>query len=427
MLKMVILLLSYAHLIFPHLVAAPLSIEIEGEAGILMNAETGAILFEKNKDVLHYPASTTKVATALYALHLKKDALDTLITATSESLATISVQKKINSNYTLPSYWLEPNSCHISIKKDEEFTLYDLLRGVLIRSGNDASNVVAYALGEGSIPRFMDELNVFLKQLGCTKTKFFNPHGLHHPQHQTTAYDLALMTKEALKDPIFCEIVAQKSFVKPKTSKQKAMTFLSTNRLIRPGPLYYDKAIGVKTGSHSLAKKAFIGAARYNGRTLIAVLLRCESRDRMFKSAKQLFEAAFNQPKVHRVLLAAGIQKFRQNFPHAAHPLKTYLKEDLSLDYYPAEDPQVKCFLCWDPLALPLHKDQRVGELQLIAQNGALLAKRDLLAQNDVIFKWPYNWIEGSQLSKHPFMIGSSLLIGIIAIIAIFLGRRRSD
>jgi D-alanyl-D-alanine carboxypeptidase (penicillin-binding protein 5/6) len=418
-----IILLSCLQLIAAFL-SATLSVDVEAEAAILMNADTGAILFAKNIHDLHYPASTTKVATALYALHLKKDALETTrIVATPEPLVYVSTDQKAQSNYTLPNYWLEPKASHIRIRRDEEFSLSDLLKGMLIASGSDAANLIAHALGDGSILKFTEGLNVFIRQLGCHNTTFYNPHGLHHPQHQTTAYDLALITREALKDPTFRSIVAQKIFVRPKTPRCKSLTFWTTNRLLRSGPFYYDKAIGVKTGTGGLARSNFIGAATHEGRTLIAVLLKAENRPLMLNSTIALFEAAFKEKKIQHVFLKEGQQAFSRQLPHANAPLQTYLKEDLSLDYYPSEDPQAKYLLYWDNLALPIHKNQKVGELHLVSQEGKILMQQALLAQSNVTLKSPYNWTK--VLFTYPFILSSALLATIVVLTILFFRQRK--
>ncbi len=398
------------------LLAEPLKVEIKGEAAILMNAQSGVILFEHEAFVSHYPASTTKIATALYALTLKEAELNTLIIAEQDSLAVVTQEVKRQSKDMLPAYWLEPDGMHIGIKKGESLTLLDLLKGMLIPSGNDAANVIAQALGP-SIPRFMEALNGYLKEIGCQHTHFCNPHGLHNPHHQTTAYDLALITKEALKNSVFCNIVAQTRFIRPKTNKQAATTLLQTNRLIRPGKFYYAKAIGVKTGYHAKAKNTFIGAAKANGRTLIVVLLGYQDRNAIFQDAIKLFEAAFNQPKVQRIFLKSGPQTFTQSYPHANHLLQTYLSEDLILNYYPAEDPQAKCLLYWHPLTLPILKDQKVGELHLVSKEGKILKQITLWASENVHLAWPYRWLARLPSSSWLFVAGIGLLsaLGLMA------------
>lgn len=402
--------------------AEPLQIEVGAESAILMNADTGAILFEKNACSLQYPASTTKIATALYALHMKHDQLDTVIVVDEDSLTPTTHDAKKKVQYTSPNYWLETDGTHMGLKKEEELPLHDLLRGLMIVSGNDAANVIARWVG-GTIPKFMEEMNAYLKNLGCSHTFFTNPHGLHHPKHQSTAYDLAIMTKEALKNPIFCDIVSQTRFLRPKTNKQKETTLLQTNRLLRKGKNYYPLAIGVKTGYHAIAKKNIVAAARSNGRTLIAVLLKNEVRNKMFQDTVKLFDAAFNQPKIHHVFLKKGSQKFKQHIKHTSSIVETYLKEELSFDYYPAEDPKPKCLLYWNLPALPIQKEDKVGELHLVDQNGNVLQKISLFSLNDVALKWPYSWLFAVKHSfKNPLILISVLVIALLSLF--LLGRR---
>jgi D-alanyl-D-alanine carboxypeptidase (penicillin-binding protein 5/6) len=136
-----------------------------------------------------------------------------------------------------------------------------------------------------------------------------------------------------------------------------------------------------------------MAAARSEERTLIAVLLSYAERGEMFQDAKELFEVAFNQPKVQHRYLQAGPQAFMLNLEKANRELQTYLVEPLSLEFYPAEDPQAKCFLYWNEIELPIAKDQEVGELHLVGQDGKVLNRLPLLAQQEVGYSWPYNWL----------------------------------
>jgi D-alanyl-D-alanine carboxypeptidase (penicillin-binding protein 5/6) len=401
-----------------YLSAEPLKFEIRGESALLMNAQSGAILFEHRAYVSRYPASTTKIATALYTLKLKGDDLDGDITAEQESIASISQEAKRKANYAYPAaYWQEPDGTHIGIKKGEILSLRVLLHGLLIASGNDAASVIAHALGP-TIPTFMTNLNAYLKEIGCKNTHYRNPHGLHDPNHQTTAYDLAVMARVALKYPVFCDIVSQTRFLRPKTNKQAATTLLQSNRLLRPGKFYYAKAIGIKTGYHAKAQKCFVGAARVNGRTLIVVLLGYKDRNAIFEDAIKLFEAAFNQPKVQRVFLKGGPQTFKLDLPHANTQIQTYLTEPLNLEYYPAEDPQAKCLLYWQSLSLPVSKNQQVGELHLVSATGEILKKAPLLAAEEVQLAWPHNW--WAFLSSLPWLLIFAVIIVIIVLVIIW-------
>lgn len=372
--------------------AEKLALTVNAEAAILMNADTGAILYEKNAHVLHYPASTTKVATALYALQKVSDQLDVMIAADQECIGTVKEEAIRKSNYTLPSYLLIPDGSHIGIKRGELLSLRDLFYGMMVASGDDAANVIA-KYTSGTIPQFVQEMNAYVKKLGCTSTTFYNPHGLHHPKQQTTVYDLAILTREALKNSLFREMVSTVRYTRPKTNKQEPTTLVQTNRLLRTGPYYYPKAIGVKTGYYSLAGSNLVAAAKDGDRTLIAVVLKVKERKDIFLDTKKMFEAAFSQPKVQRVLLHKGAQKFALDIPGGEKTVSGYIQEDITLEYYPAEEPSVKCLLVWDnELQLPIEKDQSLGEVVLQVDNGQIVRKIPIYATENVKATWNHNF-----------------------------------
>ena len=182
-----------------------------------------------------YPASLTKIATSIYAYQLAQS-LDERIVAEPICLKKMNQSKKQQLNYKIEPYLLEPDGTHFWMLPREELSFYDLLCGLLLSSGNDASNVVAHHFGKGSIKAFVDQLNIFLKEIGCKNTHFANPHGLHHPDHYTTAYDLAQMAKFASKLPEIVEIAGKKQYYRPKTNKQNRQRVYQMNRLISNSP-----------------------------------------------------------------------------------------------------------------------------------------------------------------------------------------------
>jgi D-alanyl-D-alanine carboxypeptidase (penicillin-binding protein 5/6) len=400
-----------------------IDVSVKAEAAILMNADTGAILYEKNSRGLYYPASITKIATAMVTLQQAGDRLDEVVIADQECIGWVSEEAKRRSNYAMPSYRLVPGSSHIGIKKGEMLSLRDLLYGMMLASGDDASNVIAQHVA-GSIPQFMQDTNAYLQKIGCLSTTFQNPHGLHHPKHQTTAYDMAVLTREALKDPRFCEIVSTVKYTRPKTNKQEASTLVQSNRLLRSGEYYYPKAIGVKTGHLSISANTFVGAARDGDRTLIAVLLKSDERKDIFLDSVKLFEAAFSQPKVQRTLLHRGPQKFLLTLEDAVAPIETYLVEDVVIDYYPAEEPKFKCMLSWDPsVKLPVAVGQRVGELQLVFEDSTVKRRLPLYAKEEAQPTWSF-WMKsifGASLWLKA--LGGAILCAFLGFFAIQLGR----
>lgn len=376
------------------LLGKQLDVSVNAESAILINADTGAILYEKKAYDLQFPASITKVATALYALQAKGDHLNDLIVAESEAIASVTEAAIRRSNYNLPAYYVEQGSSHIGIKKGEELKLSDLIYGMMLPSGNDASNVIAQYVG-GSIPDFVKDLNVYLKTIGCKSTNFCNPHGLHNPKHVTTAYDMSLIAREALKNPFFCEVVKTVRFTRPKTNKQEATTLVQLNKLLRTGHYHYKKAIGVKTGHTSYALNTFVAAARDNGRTLIVVLLKTKERNDIFSDAIKVFETAFNEQKLQRLLIKQGKQDFVLTQENAEKPIQTYALNNVNIEYYPSEEPAIKSFLQWDEVKLPIAKGQKVGEIIIRNETTKSTEKVALYAEEDVQASWT-SWFKSS-------------------------------
>lgn len=397
--------------------AKPLRVAVKGEAAILINADTGAVLFEKNSHKQLDPASITKIATALYTLKVQGHKLDTLITAEQDCIGWTSEEAKKRSNYTLPAHWLTPGGTHISIQKGEELPLEVLLYGMMLSSANDAANVVGQYVG-GTVPQFMKLVNAYLKEIGCENTHFANPHGLYHPDHKTTAYDMAVMAREAMKDPMFRKIVSTVRYKLPKTNKREPSTIVQGNALLRRGKHFYDKAIGIKTGYTSKAKNSLVAAATQGDRTLIAVLLRDETRSDAFRDAVKLFEAAFAQPKTRKIYLKEGNQRMALKVKGGDSPIKSYTQKEIALDYYPGEELQVKCFLSWDPVELPIQRGQRIGEIALKDDEGVVLQRANLYAREDVDQGWLQRvkaFFRGSEVE------GSSLAIKILVGLGLLL------
>lgn len=398
--------------------SAPLKSSVSAEAAILVNADTGAILFEKNVMTPLYPASITKIATALYALQQKGDALDVQVIAQQEAIASISPSAKRKSNYKQPSYWIETGATHIGIKRGESMLLRDLLFATLIASANDASNVVAQHVGDGSIDNFMKGLNAYIKGLGCRDTTFVNPHGLHHPEHKTTAKDMAIIACRAMRNPLFREIVSSKNFVCPKTNKQPSRTLSQTNQLLKNGTYRYDKAIGIKTGYTSDAGHTLVAAAKQGDRTLIAVVMGCSERKEAYQDVTALFETAFSETKVKKNILKKGAQKHKLALNGGSTPLHTYLLEDIDFDYYPSEDTLVQTDIEWkNSLVVPIAKNSEVGTVKLMMSEGLVLLETPLYAANDVN---PTLW-HSLKTNLHAFSENSTLTKGSLLAGVVFI------
>ncbi|MBI5346156.1 MAG: D-alanyl-D-alanine carboxypeptidase [Chlamydiae bacterium] len=361
--------------------AKPLEVEIFAKSAILINADNGTVLFEKNANEKIFPASTTKIATTLYILERKKELLQKSFTASTEALKQMSADAKKARGYKISPYWLEPDGVNFEISKGETIPLRSLLYGILLRSGNDAANVAAEA-ASGSVSCFVDEMNQYLKSIGCLSTNFCNPHGLYYPDHVTTASDLAQMTKEALKNPEFVAIFKTKTFARPKTNKHETKMVDNINLLLKSGRFNYPYIIGGKTGFLAASKYNLVAAAEKDGRKLIAVVLGCSKTTERYQDAILLFEKAFQEKRFSRKIISAQCE-FKTDIEGTSDRLLASLKEDLTYDFYPSEELEIKAYVSWYDLKAPLNKGDQVGEVKLMG-NGQIIKTAPVYATIDL-------------------------------------------
>jgi len=242
--------------LFSFCFAENIDFELNCDAAILIDSKTGNILFENNAYEKAYPASTTKVLTALIAL-------------TEETDYSKQVIPSHHAVYSVPS-----GSSIAYFSEDEELTLEQVLYGLMLPSGNDAANILAEYIS-GSVDEFANLMNLRAKELGAKNTHFVNANGLHDANHYTTAYDLSLFAREAMKMDKFREIVSTYHYVMPSTNRSDTdRDFYNTNKLLVPnGEYFYENATGIKTGFTSAAKNCLISSAEKNGIELICVVL----------------------------------------------------------------------------------------------------------------------------------------------------------
>ncbi len=357
--------------------------DIPAPIAVLINADTGKVLFDKNGGRICYPASTTKVASVLYVLHKKGKEIDGVVTASQDAVGIVSAQARRHSG-KYPSYRLEYGGTHAGIMPGEKLDIRTLLYGTMLVSGNDATNVLAETVS-GSIPRFIDELNIFLRAIGCKHTYFTNPHGLTDHRHVTTALDMALIARLAYKNPIFKEVVSTISYQRPQTNKREPFVFYQSNALLKPGKKsYYPYATGIKTGYTNQAGWNLIASAKKGDRDLIAVVFNCDENAKRYRSAVQLFEAAFNEPKQTRKLLSAEYDAFHKELQGAKSNLRAVLQNDLTVCFYPSEEKEFYSDVEWNLVDLPVRQGQIVGSVRLFDMEGNVEASIPLVAAKDV-------------------------------------------
>lgn len=356
---------------------------VRAESAILINAQTGAVLFEKYADQPRYPGSITKIATAWYILETYGHLLHETVTVSKDAVTWAPVHLKRSNPDKYPSYWLESGATIMNLMDGETMPAHALLYGHMLNSANDASNALAEHFG-GSVKQFMVGLNEFLSAKGFSKTRFDNPHGLHHVEHRTTAREMAKITAMAMQNPEFLKLFSALSYEKPQTNKQPAGMLKQFNRLIVPGKFYYTKAIGGKTGHHSKAGFTYVAAAKQGDRVLIAVLLGCKEMNERYREAKALFEAAFNEKKTVRTLLTEQFDRFSMNLPGAKQTLQAKMQDDLKLEYLPSEEPNVRSVIHWNIPRLPIKEGAQVGEIVLYDDKNQKLQSKPLFAVSQV-------------------------------------------
>ncbi len=239
---------------------------IGAESAILVDAKSGVILYQKNVNERLYPASTTKLMTAL--LTIENTNMNDIVTFSYDSVHNI-----------------ESTSSRIGIDEGEQLTVEQCLYGLLLGSGNE----VAYALAEhvaGNIDDFVAMMNERAQELGCTNTHFINANGLPDPEHYVSAYDLALIARACFKNESLVTISGTAKYTIPPTNIQPSERPLENHHLMVPGLRYeYDGFVGGKTGYTKDARQTLVTCAEREGMRLICVILKEEAPDQFLDTA----------------------------------------------------------------------------------------------------------------------------------------------
>lgn len=248
--------------------------EISARAAIVIDGVTGQVLWGRNIHQRLPQASTTKMMTAIVALE-------------HGNLSDTVVVSKRSADITGSSIYLEPG---------ERLTFEQLLYGVMLNSGNDASHAVAEYIS-GSTDRFVALMNDKAKELGLQNTHYTNPHGLPADNHYSSAYDLAMIARYALANPEFAKIATTKTYEAPGNGRIERRVLQNHNKLLR----YFPGAFGGKTGYTSIAGRCFVGSAKRDGRYVIEALL---DAPRMWEDAEALLNYGLTQFKSEAIAKA---------------------------------------------------------------------------------------------------------------------------
>lgn len=331
---------------------------IAASSAILVDARTGQILYEKNSRDKRPMASTTKVMTAI--LVLEKADLSSIV--------------KVSRRAT------EAGEAELYLHPDETRTAQELMYGLLLRSANDAAVALAEFVGDGSMEKFVEMMNEKARSLGALETNFLNPHGfVRDPIHHSTAYDLSLISRYALQNPVFAQMVSTRKVIIPWPGKPNDRVVENHNKLLTK----YPYADGVKTGYIRESGYCLIGSATKDGTRLLTVVLNSPTSPDCYADTQKLLEYGFNSFKpveavvkdrpYHEVSLPVLRSK----------KLNLVAAESFSLLIRADHQPPTTSLNIFEPVVLPIVKGQKMGEIQIV-QSEKEVGKVDLVAEKEV-------------------------------------------
>ena len=332
-------------MLFAYIPAANVKADTSAKAMCLMEASTHRVLKAKNENQKLPMASTTKIITAITAIENCKD-LDKPFEISDASVGI--------------------SGTSIYLRKGEVMTMRDLLYGLMLVSGNDASVAIGEQIS-GNSDFFVDLMNQTVKKIGANNTHVENTHGLDEKGHYTTAYDLALISSYALQNPTFKEIVSTKN-IKITNSDGKDRYLQNKNKLLRN----YVGANGVKTGFTDDAGRCFVGSAERNNMTLVCSILNCGP---MFEDCMELLDKGFSEYKM--VDVTERVRKIREiNIADGKEENTMLCANEKFL--YPMKDGEEKDlkfeFFLPDEINPPMKKGSYVGEIKIFFDNNLIFS-----------------------------------------------------
>lgn len=338
---------------------------IKGEAAVLLDANTGQILYGKNIHERLAMASTTKIMTGLVALEKDGGNINAMVTASKRA-----VSQEGTSTY---------------LTEGEQLSLHDMLHAMLMCSANDAAVAIAEHTG-GSVERFVAMMNTRARELGAKDTHFVNPNGLPADGHYTSAYDLAIIARQAMQIPEFRQIVKTKYLDVPEIDSAKYNRILiNHNRFL----WQYPGADGIKTGYTVAARQCIVASATRDGHQLIAVVLKTEGKN-IWSDTRTLMDYGFANYKLAHVV-SKGQQiglipvKFGDSVPAVT-------ARELAYTFPQNAQPHIERVIKWNSLIMaPLAKGEKVGKLKMLA-DGKAVASVDLVAAKAVERKFYTQW-----------------------------------
>ena len=256
-------------------------LEIDAKASLIVERNTGKVIYEDNSEIENYPASVTKILTAI--LTIENCELNDIVTVSKEAISNIP-----------QGYVVAP------LYVDEQISVKDLLYALMLKSSNDAAYVLAEHVG-GSTQGFADMMNKKAKEIGCKNTHFINPNGIHDDEHYTTAYDLYLIADYSMKNKTFAKIVSTYKYTLNATNKYKYKNRVmeNTNYFLNQKSSLYNKNVkGIKTGTTLQAGNCLVTNYSKDGMDYISVILGAKTKISKFTETNKMIKYSFDNYKL---------------------------------------------------------------------------------------------------------------------------------
>jgi D-alanyl-D-alanine carboxypeptidase len=363
---------------------------INAESGILMDLNTGQILYEKNINEKLAPASTTKILTAL--ITLEKCKLDDKVVVG-------------------PRPPFEDGS-KIYLIEGEEITVKDLLYAMMLESANDAALALAEYIS-GSSTEFAKLMNKRAVELGCKNSNFVNPNGLYVDNHYTTAYDLALISKTAMENTTFREIVSTEYYeIKPTNKQVETRYIYNIDKLIRGKQYKYDGADGVKTGYTTKSKNTIVASATRGNQRILAVQLRSEKD--LYEDSIKLLDYGFNAFNSEKIIDSSKVYS-NIKIKGTNESISIYPKQDFYVSTPVNGSSNFHSNIVFNKFFDKIKKGDELGFIEITLENGKIF-KVPLIAgegYNSLLYNLNYKSPELYKRSLKPFF-KYIIIIGII-------------
>ena len=322
------------------------------KGAVLIDAENDRVLFEHNKDEKLPMASTTKIMTALIALE----------------------EENIDEYFSVSKKDITVEGSSMGLLPEDKVTLRILAKGMLLASGNDAANAAAIKIS-GSVENFVRLMNQRAKEMGLENTSFETPSGLDGENHFSTAYDMAVLAKNALQNPEFAKICGSKSLREEYGNPPYSRVINNHNRLLKT----FEGATGVKTGFTKKAGRCLVSSAEREGVSLICVTLNCPDD---WNWHTKIYDEYF--AKLKSVQLEKSVEKIEIHVSGGNEKSVTAVPQNISVSLFEGEEERMEIIISKPPFVFaPVEKGEILGKA-LFYLEGELVAETPLVAENNI-------------------------------------------